>query len=296
MIAVEGLSVPEGPVLLDDGSWLVVEMGPDRGCVTQLRVGAERRVVARTGRPNGLAVDSAGTIWAAESMPPALLRMELDGRYDVVADAVGGRPMLFPNDLCFGPDGMLYLTDSGIRFEDFAPGGVVREDYLTVPIDGSVLRVDPTTGAVTELDRGIAFTNGLAFGPGDTHLYVAETITGDILRYPWSPEGLGPREVFGNVLTADWPGGIRGPDGIAFGADGDLYVAVFGQGDVTVLAPDGSVRRRIAASGAAPTNVAFGPPGGHEIFVTEDAEGRLERFAVPTDGLPLHRGAVVRTS
>ena len=58
MLFSKGLSVPEGPVALKDGSWLVVEMGPDRGCITQIsRDGKGKRMVAKTGRPNGLAVD-----------------------------------------------------------------------------------------------------------------------------------------------------------------------------------------------------------------------------------------------
>jgi hypothetical protein len=32
MIFAENLGVPEGPVALDNGSWLVVEMAPERGC------------------------------------------------------------------------------------------------------------------------------------------------------------------------------------------------------------------------------------------------------------------------
>ena len=34
---------------------------------------------------------------------------------------------------------------------------------------------------------------------------------------------------------------LKGPDGMKFGADGHLYVAVFGQGDITVLDPAPSV-------------------------------------------------------
>jgi gluconolactonase len=123
MIFAENLSVPEGPVVLDDGRWLVVEMGPGRGCANLLdqegRIGC---VIARTGRPNGLAVDRDGTIWVAESHEPSLIRLDMGGRAEVVLTACDGEPFLFPNDLCFGPDGALYMTDSGLLFKDFAPG------------------------------------------------------------------------------------------------------------------------------------------------------------------------------
>lgn len=289
MIFARDLSVPEGPVLLSDGSWLVVEMGPDRGCVSRLTGnGQVREPLAVTGRPNGLAVDHRNRIWVCESNPPSLLRMNLDGTYEVLLTGSAHGPLLFPNDLCFGPDGMLYFTDSGITFTDFAPGGKVRPDYDDLTYAGRVYRMHPETLKIELLADSIRFTNGLAFGPQDRHLYVAETISGDILRYAWSTQGLGPKEVFGNVFAPDAPPGIKGPDGMAFGRNGDLYVTVFGQGDVTVLAPDGSVRSRIRTEGLAPTNVAFGAEGEKRIYVTEDQFGTLEVFDVNTDGLPLH--------
>ena len=80
---------------------------------------------------------------------------------------------------------------------------------------------------------------------------------------------------------------MRGPDGMAFGVDGKLYVAVYGQGDVTVLGQDGHVSERIRTEGIMPTNVAFGPPGQRKIYVTEYELGQIEVFDVETDGLPL---------
>ena len=64
MILIGDLGLPEAPVLLPDGSWLVAEMAPGRGCVTRFDAnGGNRSVVARTGRPNGLALDAGGVVW-----------------------------------------------------------------------------------------------------------------------------------------------------------------------------------------------------------------------------------------
>jgi gluconolactonase len=93
-----------------------------------------------------------------------------------------GQPFLYPNDLCFGPDGALYLTDSGITAADFEPGGKVRPDFETCPMDGRVYRIDVRTKTIEKIDSGIRFTNGIAFGP-DNDRYVNETITGAIYRY-----------------------------------------------------------------------------------------------------------------
>jgi gluconolactonase len=288
MIFAENLGVPEGPVVLDDGRWLVVEMAPERGCVTLLdQDGRMGRVIARTGRPNGLAVDSDGTIWVAESREPSLIRLDMDGRSEVVLTTCDGEPFLFPNDLCFGPDGNLYMTDSGLLFEDFAPGGEISKDFMDLEIDGRVYQIDPDTSEIKKIDSGIRFTNGIAFGP-DENLYANETFTGMVYRYRYEDGKIvGGREDFGNVTYEESTDLPIGPDGMAFGADGNLYVAVYGQGDVTVLSPEGEVVERIETAGSLPTNVAFGLDE-QRIYVTEDEFGRVEAFEVSTEGLRLH--------
>jgi gluconolactonase len=282
---------PEGPVVLADGSWLIVEGASERGCVTHIQAdGRERRTILKTGRPNGLAVDAEGVIWVAESMTPSLLRLTMDGACEVVATASNGEPFLFPNDLCFGPDGALYMTDSGVNITEFAPNNRVRPDYKEVRYDGRLYRIDVHTGAVGKIDQGLLFTNGIAFGP-DKLLYLNETLTGNILRYQWSGGRIaGPAEYFGNVIREDAPEGWKGPDGMAFDEHGLLYVAVFGQGDVTVLNRDGQVVQRIPTSGLLPTNVAFALPGERRIHVTEYQHDSIEYFAVECDGLPLWNG------
>jgi len=288
MIFARNLGEPEGPVALDDGSWLVVEMAPERGCVTRLDgEGRSEGVIARTGRPNGLAVDREGAIWVAESRDPSLIRLDLQGRAEVILTACDGEPFLFPNDLCFGPDGALYMTDSGLLFEDFAPGGEIREDFMEAEIDGRIYRIDPGTAEIEKIDSGLRFANGIAFGP-DENLYANDTFTGMVYRYRYEDGKIaGDREDFANVVRGEPTDRVVGPDGMAFGTDGNLYVAVFGQGDVTVLSPAGDVVERIETRGSLPTNVAFGLDE-QKIYVTEDEFGHVEAFEVETGGLGLY--------
>jgi len=285
MVFATGLSNPEGPVALPDGTWLIVEGGAERGCVTHISAdGQTKRIIKKTGRPNGLAIDSKGVIWVAESKTPSLVRLTMDGKAEVVATECDGEAFLFPNDLCFGPDGALYLTDSGVFIDKFVINGQIRPDYRDITYDGRVYRIDVGTGKVKKLDTGIKFTNGIAFGP-DRLLYANETLTGNIYRYE-----NGQRVLFGNVIRSDAPPGWKGPDGMAFSTDGRLFVAVFGQQDVMVLGQTGAVVERIPTAGTLPTNVAFALPGRKRIHVTEYELGQLEAFDVTSDGLPLWTG------
>jgi gluconolactonase len=291
MIFTTDLALPEGPALLDDGTWLVTELDLARGTVTRIAAdGGEKWPIAKTGRPNGLAVDRDGIAWVAESLEPSLIRLELSGSFERVLTQVEHRPLLWPNDLAFGPDGAIYCTDSGVLVADFLDEGRPVAHFASVPLDGFVFRYDPLSGDAWLIDEGrYQFTNGIAFGP-DGLLYVNETMTGNVYRYRVEEgRAQGERELFGNILAPDYTEpGLRGPDGMKFSADGRLWVTVFGQGDVTVLGPDGEVTERVKLVGHNPTNVAFGKAGEGRIYVVEDELGQMEAYDVGVDGLPLH--------
>jgi gluconolactonase len=286
MIFTSGLIFPEGPVALLDGSWLCVQ-GEPAGCITRISPdGQLQQVIAKTGRPNGLAVDRNGFIWVAESRIPSLLKVAMSGEVEIVHTGCGDEAFLFPNDCCFGPDGFLYLTDSGVFIDAFAPGGKIRSDYDTVPCDGRIYRINTHTGEIIKIDSGIRFTNGIAFGP-DGYLYANETLTGNVFRYRVEKNTAGKREFFGNVINPAAPTGYKGPDGMAFDENGRLYVTVFGQGDVTVLDNNGDVAMRIPTKGMNPTNIAFARQGKKQAHVTEYQHGNMELLNTAAAGLAL---------
>ena len=255
MILADDLKNPEAPVLLPDGTWVLTEMHLERGWVLRINGdGSNRSVVAKTGRPNGITLARSGELWVAETLdPPALLRVTLDGSVETILTGCEGEPFLFPNDLRFGPDGALYMTDSGIPVLEWH--AVPDEERASAPTDGRLYRIDVTNGAIRKLDSGLPFANGIAFGP-DNNIYVAATQDGMVYKYAWSHDGrVSGRMEFGSVLDPS-KSGFRGGDGIAFGRDGLLYATVSRQGDVAVMDQDGAVVDRIVLDGPSPTNLS----------------------------------------
>ncbi|MGD9538362.1 MAG: SMP-30/gluconolactonase/LRE family protein [Alphaproteobacteria bacterium] len=282
---------PEGPVCLEDGQVYLVEMAKARACVSRIdRAGGRHEVGRPGGRPNGLTIDGSGNLWIAGGDRETVVCMAPDGR--ILKSFLGpdGDPYLWPNDLAFGPNGLLYLTDSGILPDDFIDGQKIRDDYRTVPYHGRVFELDPKNGKVLRtLDTGLRFTNGIAFDADDV-LYVNETLSGNVYRYDVFGKAAPKREVFGNVINGK-PDAFVGPDGMAFGADRRLYCTVFGQGDVTVLDRAGKLAERIKTNGQRPTNIAF-REGADGAVVTDLGTCELEEIAVPCRGRALYKPVV----
>jgi gluconolactonase len=297
------VGVVEGPVWHDDRLWFTRLDGDGRpGAVLQLGDDGVVTTAALTGGgANGLAVGSDGTFYVANdggrehALPSAIQRL-VPGPgglgVETVADGVDGRPFRHCNDLCFGPDGWIWFTDSGEPYRDnlalFAAGHPPEKP-------GLVCRLDPASGAVEIVDESLYMPNGLAFSPGAEVLYVADTIAHTITVFPHRDGGLGPAE---RTITID-----GNPDGMCLDADGRLYVATATRGEIHVLTPEGAIERRIGwAEGAIPLNCCFGGPGGTMLYVT-DAGGmpnvsrdpaanheneRIVAIALDVAGLPLH--------
>lgn len=289
-VFASGLGAPETPRRHPDGGWLCVEMAPPRIGITHVADDGTSRQIAPSGCPNGLCIDAMGGVWVADTAPPALLHVTMDGTVETVLSAGDAGEFLLPNDLCFSASGLLYMTDSGMTMDDWVVDGAPRPDWQTADFDGKLWEIDTKVGSARAIDQGFRFTNGIAFGPeGD--LYINEMITGDIFRYSvTNGKVTGGGIHFTNVLAPDWHGGFRGPDGMCFSADGRLWCTVYGEGVVAVISPDGAVTDRIATLGNAPTNVAFGAGGETRIYVTEHELGQIEVFDVDAKGLPLFEG------
>ena len=122
-ILAEGLMFPEGPILLGDGEVVFTEIRGQRlsryrdgrvELVAETGSGANGAIVDRDGafyvaNNGGLCSAPAGQWLADDQIPGRIQRIDAGHVTDLAVELPGAAPHR-PNDLCFGPDGKLYVT------------------------------------------------------------------------------------------------------------------------------------------------------------------------------------------
>lgn len=240
--------------------------------VTRVTPGGNPTEWATLGAPNGHKILPTGNHLVCDGERHAVLELDPNGREVRSAAAeCDGKPLRAPNDLSLDPEGGFYFTD---------PGDSNRERP-----DGSVYHVTEG-GFVTRFATGLAYPNGVALAANRRRLYVAESEQNRILVWdlvsPGKPAGE-PR-VFAALPPPDSPGGKALPDGIAFDARGNLWVAHFGTQRVRVLDPDGRLVASYDGGNRTTSNLCFGGPDLDDLFVTGGEPGCLFRLDVGVPG------------
>ena len=93
---------PEGiPVCQRRGKNKLSRVYPDGRVETLLEIGD----------PDGSTLDAKGRLVTTASVLRAIIQVDPDGKYKVLADKFEGKKFNSPNDVILGPDGALYFTD-----------------------------------------------------------------------------------------------------------------------------------------------------------------------------------------
>lgn len=300
-----GLQFPEGPVAMDDGSVLAVEI--KRGTLTRVLPNGTKQVVATTGGgPNGAAIGPDGKVYICNNggfewseiggllLPGhplqdytggSIQRVDLaTGKVETVYTDCDGHRLCGPNDLVFDNRGGLWFTDAGkIRERDRDRTGVYY-----AKADGSLIR---------EVVFPIDVPNGIGLSPDGKRLYVAETFTGRV----WWWDIAGP----GELVRVEGPGGplLAGPgggtllvglpgyqllDSLAVDSAGNVCVATLINGGITVISPDGKSVEHISMPDPLTTNICFGGKDLRTAYLTLSGTGRLVAMEWLRPGLKLN--------
>jgi sugar lactone lactonase YvrE len=163
-----------------------------------------------------------------------------------------GTPLMDPNDASADGAGGVYFSDPGRFSRNTRPHGWI----LHLSAAGSLRRVA-----------------GPLWYPNGVHvardaLYVSEHLRRTVLRYDIEAAGrLGAVRTFADLARVPRPARYRtayalaGPDGLEFGPDGNLHVAVYGEGRLLSLSLQGELLGATDVPTRYLTNVAFGKAG-----------------------------------
>lgn len=294
-IVTTGLAFPEGPIVMEDGSVILVEI--QRGTLTRVRADGTHDVIADLGGgPNGAAlgpdghcyvcnnggfkwhVASDGRVFPGEQPDDyrggSIQRVNLStGAFETVYDACEGERLKGPNDIVFDRSGGFWFTDHGKS----RPRDRDRTGVLYAKPDGTMIKeaIFPLEGP-----------NGIGLSPDEKTLYVAETPTGRVWAYalsgPGEIDGTKPRRML--AQRADY----HMFDSLAVDALGNVCVATLITGGISIHAPDGSAVELLPMPDVLTTNIAFGGPDMRTAFVTLSTTGQLLKTEWSTPGLRLN--------
>lgn len=265
----------EGPVWDEDRGVLSI-VSISHACIFSFdSQGGRLSRVQTGGGPNGMALgrdglyvaQNGGIFGAPEKARPGIQLHSGDSVRYVLNEGLEA-----PNDLAFGPDGLLYVTD------------LKSERAILEPIPGQVFACDLVAGTVRAVATGRLCPNGLAFSADGRQLLVGLTQSRRVERFLLTADGLVSDGIFCELTNGR-------PDGMAFDEAGRLWICTPGTGGIELFSPGGAfLGRHEIGAGSMTTNLCFGGQDDRDLYVTAAGWGQVLRYRTDAPGLALRRG------
>ncbi|MBN8845411.1 MAG: SMP-30/gluconolactonase/LRE family protein [Sphingomonadales bacterium] len=299
-LIADGLRFPEAPVVMDDGSVIVVEI--EQGRITRCWPGGRKQVIATPGGgPNGLAIGPDGKLYCCNNggfhyveangylAPHGIAPDYSGGRIERIDIATGAVETLYksgdngvilrgPNDIMFDAHGGFWFTDHGKL--DYAARCHDIVGIFYAKADGSFIE---------EVIFPSYNPNGIGISPDGTKLYAAETYTCRLTQFNITAPGkvddaAGPG---GPGIPLYRPAGYKFFDSLAMEANGNICVATIGECGISVVSPEGELVEFVATDDIFTTNIAFGGADMQDAYLTLSGSGRLVKMRWARPGLKL---------
>jgi len=239
--------------------------------------------------PNGITMDRQGNLVYCDLGKKAMMRVTQSGQVSMIADRVGTLALTLPNFASYDAEGNLYVSNSSTRDINSALVELTNPEP-----NGALVRIRPD-GRGEVVATGIYLANGTAIDPKEEAVYVLESTRDDCLRIAIKKDGtFGKPEIYSKNFPAL-------PDGMAFAADGNLFVTLPGKGKDGQLVPANQIIK-VDTNGNwtvliddpsgqkmdLPTNCAFGGPGLQDLYIANLEGDHFNRVHTTFRGHPLY--------